>query len=325
VSIKYTYVEHDGFSSITVLRDGELYVANNEHPNFGGIVERAKAGDESVTDLFDIAKVAAAKFNRLSDRVTERNGHIYLDGEEVNDALTKQIVRCLSEDVDDFRPLVNFFEKVATNPNEHSRAQLYRWLERHDFTIDEDGDFYAYKGVSSDGAGYKSISHGTAIVDGETFTGAIPNQIGSIVEMPRGEVHHEPSVGCSTGLHAGTWSYASGFARGATLKVKINPRDVVSVPTDCNDEKLRVCRYLVVEPVEAPMTYAVCFSTYDGEDYCDECGEYLDECCCDELCDTVAPKWSDPVRATDVTKAVDTRLNHTRQQRDANGRFVKKA
>ena len=63
--------------------------------------------------------------------------------------------------------------------------------------------------------------------------------------MPRGDVEHDPGVGCHVGLHAGTWDYASSFAQGAVLTVEINPRDVVSVPTDCQDQKMRVCRYTV--------------------------------------------------------------------------------
>jgi len=116
------------------------------------------------------------------------------------------------------------------------------------------GDFVAYKGVRQNGDRedlFRSISHGSAIVNGERHTGTIPTSPGVVVEMPRSEVNHNPSVGCSTGLHAGSWAYAYNFGSRTTLRVKINPRDVVSVPTDCGEAKMRVCRYRVLGPVES--------------------------------------------------------------------------
>ena len=70
--------------------------------------------------------------------------------------------------------------------------------------------------------------------------------------MPRGEVQHDPESGCSTGLHVGTYAYAQGYARAALLTVHVNPRDVVSVPTDCDAEKMRVCRYVVSDDEPTP-------------------------------------------------------------------------
>jgi hypothetical protein len=64
--------------------------------------------------------------------------------------------------------------------------------------------------------------------------------------MPRSEVVHDPSQACERGLHVSTRSYAEGYARsGALLEVHVNPRDIVSVPTDGGGEKVRVCRYKI--------------------------------------------------------------------------------
>jgi hypothetical protein len=128
---------------------------------------------------------------------------------------------------------------------------LYDWLKDRDFTLTSDGCFLAYKGVIPSGEGYYlSISAGSAYVNDELVTGQIRQEVGDIVTMGRSKVAFDPGVGCSTGLHAGTWEYASSFARGAVLTVKINPRDVVSVPTDCEAQKLRVCRYEIVSETE---------------------------------------------------------------------------
>ena len=70
------------------------------------------------------------------------------------------------------------------------------------------------------------------------------------------------------------------------LEIHINPRDVVSVPTDAGGAKMRVCRYTVASVVEAPHTSSVVSSytpSFD-EDYdydCEECEDNPDLCDCD--------------------------------------------
>jgi hypothetical protein len=263
--LQYTLVGHDDGSNIVVFVPGSPpLVAHSSHPNFDKIVEGALAGDDSVTELFDVAATAAQRFQRLSERVTTANGRLYLDGEEVANALTTQVLRFLDQGVDDWEPLVKFFENVQANPNEHSREQLFSWLDAEDFTITPDGMIVGYKGVQKTDDGFESINRGSAIVDGEVKQGAIPNHIGAVVEMPRNKVAFDPSTGCSTGLHVGTYDYASRFARGALLEVHVNPRDVVSVPTDCSWAKMRVCRYVVVDTIDAP--YSSALLGYDNDD-----------------------------------------------------------
>src|SRR5690606_6818039 len=132
-------------------------------------------------------------------------------------------------------------------PDKRSREQLFTWLQSHEFTITEEGDILGYKGVrlTHDENGFTSISTGTAYVDGKMHTGAIPNPIGAVVSMPRAQVQNDPNVACHVGLHVGDWSYASGFAQGAVLEVHVNPRDVVSIPHDSSQRKMRCCKYKV--------------------------------------------------------------------------------
>ena len=68
--------------------------------------------------------------------------------------------------------------------------------------------------------------------------------------MPRSEVAYDPGEACSVGLHVGNYKFARDYASAALLEVHVNPRDVVSVPTDAGGHKIRVCRYKVVDLVE---------------------------------------------------------------------------
>lgn len=264
-------VNMDSLTVITVVVDGEPYCASNEHPNFSEIVKRASEGDVSVVDLFDVSNTIAKKFEYLSDRVSVSNGVVHFDGEPIHSVLNTQIVEFMKNGMD-FMPLVNFYEKLMQNPNEDSRNQLYAWLDAHKFTITPEGDLLGYKGVAIDANGdYVSVNHGRAIVNGQEFKGAIPNKIGDVVTMPRSEVQFDPGVGCSTGLHVGTWNYASDWARGAVLEVTVNPRDVVSVPHDCSAQKLRTCRYVVsgVATGDYGTPLRAASNTWDDEAYDD--------------------------------------------------------
>jgi len=275
--IHYMTCESDGQAVVTAFVPGaeKPYTADNTHPNFDRIVAGLKLDDPSVIELFDVAETVASYFEYLSERVAVKNGRIYFDGDEVDNSLTRQVVRFLNEGVEDWQPLVEFFENAASNPNEHSREQLYRWLEKHDFTITAEGHFIGYKGVHKDNDGVpRSINSGPGIVNGESVNGHLDNSVGNTVEIPRSYVHHDPSVGCSTGLHVGTFEYANSFGRGCTLKVQVNPRDVVSVPTDCGDAKVRVCRYEVLDFTDAPIT-----SAYDYDDDWDDDDEYDEDVC----------------------------------------------
>jgi len=340
----------DGVQVLTVLHGGNHYVATSDtHPNFRELVSRVLDEDESVVHDFTVEEAVSQRFEALSERVSVAGGKVFFDGDEVDDALTEQILRFVDSGVEDWMPLVYFFEKVQQNPNAHSREQLYRWLAKHNFTLTFDGDIVGYKGVRED---FTSVNTGPAIVDGVSMNGHIPNMPGTEITMPRKSVNHDPSVGCSTGLHVANWRYASGWST-KTLEVHVNPRDVVSVPTDSNDEKVRVCRYYVVdevtEPYEGPvleatqeeeidedLAWGATSEEWDDEDECEVCA---DDCgwCPDEepaaeftggfVSGTVSSGKSDGVFNLNVNAygPVDTRLNHTRQKRDVNGRFIKRS
>ena len=274
--------------TLTVYLPGDSPIAvSDSHPHFAGILSGAKAGDPA-RDLIGLADLSVAVSDRLaslSERVAVANGRVYFDGDQVDNNLTRQIVRFLDEGVNDWRPLVSFMDNLALNPQDHSRRQLFDWLSGRDFTITDDGHLIAYKGVQSGNAegAYVSAASGGAYVDGQWIDGQVPNHVGAVVTLPRGQVTFDPAVGCSVGLHAGTFDYAQGYASGALLKVKINPRDVVSVPTDSAAAKIRVCRYEVLDTIDAPETAPVIFaeSCDCGNPYCacaDDEYAYDDNC-----------------------------------------------
>ena len=240
-----------------------LKQADSRHPHWNAILEGLQDNDESVYDLFDVQGGLVKQLTTLSDRVTFDGHNIRFDGDVHTGPIAQHLVRCLEAGVQDYAPVVKFWEKVAQNPDDRSREQLFTWLQSHDFTITEEGDILGYKGVAvvSNEHGFTSISQGTAFVDGKEHNGSIPNPIGAVVTMPRSEVKNDPNAACHKGLHVGDWSYASDFGRGAVLEVHVNPRDVVSIPRDHSYRKMRCCRYKVVKVRNAQTTAPIDLST----------------------------------------------------------------
>jgi hypothetical protein len=242
--------------------DGTSAVIPANHPNFTAILDGLRSGTVDETQmkrLVDTLVEVAKTFTRLTERISLRGRKLYFDGDRIRGPIVKHIIRMVQQGEQDQAEAVScFLEKLATNPSAYARENLYVWLEQRDFTITTEGDFIAYKGMARAEDGTPtSISHGQARVNGTVHTGAIPNPLGATVEMPRSRVDDGAHNYCSTGLHAGTYEFARGFAGvGSPIAaVVVNPRDVVSVPDA--GQKLRVCRYQVIDYVTSPYSQTV--------------------------------------------------------------------
>ena len=249
----------------------------NDHPHFKQIkrlaydYDRIQEGDDegksrpltdeenqALIDLFDVQEAINRRFQRLGERYVMKNGILHKDNDPMdeNDPWVKQVMAFVRQGVEDYVPLIKFQEKLDANPNEHSREQFYNFLSHYPFTITTEGDVVLYKGVYRRSTGkdieqypFESTTAGpnTIVDDVEQPNGRIKQGIGAVVEHPRRLVHFNPRQACSNGLHCGAHSYAAGYGN-TILRVIVNPRDVVNVPS--NDHKVRVCRYKVLDVAE---------------------------------------------------------------------------
>lgn len=256
-NLTYTLVASEEGSSLTVFRKGDSnpHPVSSTHRKWDEILAAVLADDVKALDLIHIAATAARKM--LSERVSYAWGALYFDGDEIDNALSNHIIRLVEEESPDWNAFVHLMEKIYQNPSQNSREQLYKFLNANNFSITPDGDIIGYKGVYGTKDGYESSTAGPAIINGEPHkSGRVPQKDGDVVEMPRSGVDDNRNAACSRGLHVSTYQYAKGFGD-RTLEVHVNPRDVVSVPADGGDKKVRVCRYRVIgaatQPHSAPV------------------------------------------------------------------------
>lgn len=156
------------------------------------------------------------------------------------DCLPKALSDKLLEFVDnmlDTEPLERFWDNLKLNPTDSAREDLFAFLEANRVALTADGCFVAYKKVQEDWW--------------DSYTGnTYQNLPGSSIKMERSNVDADRRNTCSKGLHVAAWEYASAFSGTRILEVKVNPRDVVAVPPDYNQQKMRVCEYLVLRQTD---------------------------------------------------------------------------
>jgi hypothetical protein len=237
---------------ITVFIEGKQYTINASNPAFPNALKAYKESDwQGLVDSIHPAN----KLHRLYfqyENIEVKDGNVYIDGDAVTSIVAERVLNALAGDVDAVH-IFKFMTRLQLNPSKRAVDELYTFLEHKNLPITDSGTFLAYKAVRSDYS--------------DKHTGTFFNTVGSVLSMPRNKVDDDKNAPCSYGFHAGTLEYASDFANhyDKMVVVEIDPADVVSIPTDCNFQKLRTCRYKVVAEYEKPLVEDKYTSNFETE------------------------------------------------------------
>lgn len=228
--------------NIILVIDGKSHtVTKDTHMNYSKIVDALKAQDwDSIRELVEPQK-AIVNFGK--GYVSIENGIVYWKGQPFNNGLSTRMIEMYQEGFP-IEPMVHLMENLMQNPSKRSVEQFYGFVERNSLPITEDGYILAFKKVRKD---YKDIHSGT-----------IDNSIGQVIEMERNLVDDNPNSTCSSGLHFCSESYLDHFGNSddPVMIMKINPADVVSIPTDYDGAKGRCCKYEVIGQVAGNPKFA---------------------------------------------------------------------
>lgn len=216
-------------NNVTVVIGNKPHTISKTHITYQKVVDAVKAGDwDTVRDVIEPKKVV---LNYGQGHLSIQGETLFWKGVEFHNALSKRMIQMLQEGFD-INPMVLFMENLFQNPSKRAVDELYGFLEKNNLPITPEGHFLAYKKVRGD---YK-----------DCHTGTMDNSVGRVVEMERNQVDDNKDNTCSTGLHFCSMEYLTSFGGERTVIVKINPRDVVSIPSDYNNSKGRTCRYEVI-------------------------------------------------------------------------------
>jgi hypothetical protein len=223
-------------SNITILINGAINKIPRTHAGFAALSEHLKDGRHDAGLIVQLLDKRDAISRLTSGKVTVVGSTVFYNGAPIHNALATRLVTMMDEGYD-ATPWIRFMNNIMDNPSENSRNSLFEFIDRFDAPLTEDGCFVAFKGVRAD---YTDVHSGT-----------FDNSPGKVVKMDRKDVVEDPTRTCSAGLHVCASHYLDTFWGNKTvIAVKVNPRDVVSVPNDYNFSKMRVCEYLVLGDVE---------------------------------------------------------------------------
>lgn len=215
--------------NIILVVDNQSYTIAPDHINYDKISEAIREQDWSVIpDLVD-PKRSIIKYTEGNVQI--EGDRLLWQGKEIHNELSRRMIEILKDGFT-ITPWVNFMNNLMENPSMRAVNELYTFLERNRLPITPDGYFLAYKKVRAD---YTDCHSGT-----------ISNRVGEKPSMPRNEVDDDKDRTCSYGLHFCGLSYLDHFHGDRTMILKINPRDVVSIPSDYNGAKGRCCTYEVI-------------------------------------------------------------------------------
>jgi hypothetical protein len=234
--MSYPHIMTD--QSVSIVIGAKNYNFTSSHPNFNAVRDAIRKEQwDGILNLIDIPK-AIETFAKGAVKV--EGGLVTYNGVELHNVVTDRILRLQSEGFK-FTPLVNFLEKLIQNPSRVAVEELYLFMESGALPLCEDGDFLAYKRVKDDYTDY--------------HTGTLDNSVGKVVEMIRNAVDDRRDHTCSYGLHFCSRGYLNAMGSGRTVIVKINPRDVVAIPSDYSNMKGRTCRYEVIGELDQGFTH----------------------------------------------------------------------
>ena len=272
---------------IFLVLDGKDYSINAGNSSFSKALEAYNAKDWESFIYIVNPEIRLKSLYASYEGIEVKDGNLYVFGDPIHSTIAKRVISFIEHGLDCVH-LFKFILKLNMNPSKRAVDELYTFLEHRALPVTDNGNFLAYKAVREDYT--------------DKYTGKFLNTIDSVLEMPRNKVDDNKENGCSYGFHAGSVDYAKDFmnADGHLMIVEINPADVVSIPTDCQYQKLRTCKYKVVGEYEIDLNdpmYASRFQTDQDDDVdvwndegdsdwsdCGNCNCGDCACCCDS-CD----------------------------------------
>ena len=252
-------------NSITVFVDGKPHTIESSHPNFSSL--RQAILDAQYDLIPSLVTIEGKIKNMTHGAIDIYDGKLFHSGVEVHGVVVDKLFAMLKEGAKDAEPLLNFINRLMQNPSANSVSELYTFLSYKSLPITPDGKFLAYKGVNDDFHSKSGNKNTVVILGAVAPDGSIYNGVGETIEVARRSVDDNKENHCSFGLHVGSYDYANSWAgpNGRLLVVEVDPADAVSVPTDCNFQKLRVSKYRVLSDI-TPERKEIPNAVYNGSD-----------------------------------------------------------
>lgn len=220
-----------------ILNNNEVIIFPSSFSLYKNVMKAIEENDEKTIKLLSDYSKEIYKGNIVINDSTFKIGELELHEDVVKDNKLFQFIKQLKEagltdsHIERVKP---FIKNMFDNPFIDAVEELFDYCCVHDFVITKDGCFLAYKNVDKN---YNSIH---ASPDGTHLN----HSIGSIVKEKYYDTDRTQT--CSKGLHFCSKGYLKYYPGDRTVIVKVNPKDVVSIPIDYSFMKGRCREYKVI-------------------------------------------------------------------------------
>ncbi len=246
-------------NGITIVQGARTITVPPDHPNFVRIHNELNSDEPDYDVAFQLADIPEALNIFVQDggagnlTVDTERKVVQYNGDDLPDMFAQKLLSLMRHDMSPVT-ILNFLEKLYANPLPSAIEDLLPFCAANDFMLWDDGDVLGFKSVTQDFKDHHSKK--------------FDNTPGLMVSMPRESVNADRNVTCSHGLHIAARSYAEGFmSSGKLLVVKVNPIDVIAVPTDYHRQKMRCCKYQSICEIERGQALPSSIGVYSPIDF----------------------------------------------------------
>jgi len=273
----------DNNGRFTVVVENQPHEFDSTHPEYAGLVECVQTGDTE--EFIQLMEVGTVIENWSEGNFEFRDGFLYYEDEQVADQPTVRIIELIKNGWD-YKPMLAYLDRLYNNVSNRAVMESYNWCSHKGLPITPDGFLVGYKGVKVYNGEDTTDKMGRNLKQGDLvdiYTGnSFRNNEGDDCGMKRRQVSDDCNQGCAAGLHVGTYEYACDWAGagGKVVLVKFDPADIVSVPSDCQFQKMRVSNYTVMSIARDIIEEEVYddhdeYDDYDVEDMYDDEGMFV--------------------------------------------------
>ena len=233
----------------TVVIGTKSYQFDHTHVEYDNLKACVMEGQQD--EFLELIDTVSVIENWSEGNFEFKDGYLYYEDEQVASQPTERIVG-LIKGGHDHKPMLAYLDRLYQNVSNRAVMESYDWCSHKGLPITPDGMLVGYKGVTVYQGEDTVDKIGNIITEGDLvdkYTGkSFRNNTMDSPSMNRRRVSDNCNEGCAAGLHVGTFEYASDWATnsGKVVLVKFDPSDIVSVPTDCNHQKMRVSGYTVI-------------------------------------------------------------------------------
>lgn len=220
-------------------QSGETFYFTPEHPAYKDVKKLLTTGEFTVEEARVLHNRNNADSYGLASytegRVKLHDGEVTFKGKAVCNSGAK-VIKEFDRAGLPVNGLLAFMDRLYNNPSAWAVESAFNFLYQRGMAILDDGSFVGYKVVDPNWT--------------DKYSNTICNKPGSVIpRLDRNEVDDNRQQECSFGYHVGTLEYARHFNRKPgdhMILVRALPEDIVSVPSEGEAQKIRVCHYEVL-------------------------------------------------------------------------------